>query len=387
MLLLIETSRAYGRGLVEGIARYAEEHGPWSIHFDERGLADRLPRWFKDWRGDGIIARTTHRADVARLLAAGPPVVELYPDPRSSPPGVHPDEEALARMAASHFFDRGLRHFGFFCTDDTFWVDLRRRAFEQLLWRHGHACQSFHFPPARTSTGKKPRSIDDRGVIRWLRAIPKPCGVFCATDFFAMRLARTCRDAGVAVPEEVAVLGVDDDPVFCGVCYPRLSSIDLGPTRIGYKAAALLDRMMAGKSPPSRGIRVDPLRVITRGSTDVLAIADPDVARAARLIREQACQRLRIAQVAEAVGLSRRVLEQRFQRALDRSPKAEILRLRMERAKMLLSTTDTAIATVAKASGFGSLEYFARAFRRAAGITPRAYRQEQRLPAPDNRRG
>ena len=385
MLLLVETSRAYGRGLVEGIARYAEEHGPWSILYEERGLTDPLPRWLRHWRGDGIIARTVHRADTAKLVATRLPVVELYAYNEPRLPRVRPDEAEIARLAVEHFLDRGLHGFAFFSTQRAHWIDGRRRAFEEKLRQCGHSCHNFSFTPAARPASRKPHRIDDRSVIRWLRRLPKPCGVFCASDFFAARLVRTCRACGIVVPDEIAVLGVDNDAVFCGVSLPQLSSIDLGSARIGHEAAALLDRLMAGRSPPKMAVCVAPQRVIVRESTDILAIDDPDIAQAARLIREKACGQLRVAQVAAAVGLSRRTLEQRFQRVLRHTPKEEILRVRMEQAKTLLATSTAAVAQVAKQSGFKSPKYFARAFRQRIGVTPQAYRGQYQLAANGRR--
>ena len=216
-------------------------------------------------------------------------------------------------------------------------------------------------------------------MIRWLRELPKPCGLLCATDSHAVQLARCCRACGIFVPEQLAVLGVDNDPVLCAVCFPRLSSIELGSERIGYEAAALLDRMMAGQPPPKKGICIEPQGVIARESTDILAIDDIEIAQAVRLIRQQACRHLRVTQITEVLGLSRRLFEQRFQQALHRNPKEEILRHQMERAKMLLSNTDLTITKVAKESGFTSLAYFSRAFRRQIGLTPRDYRKKHRL--------
>jgi LacI family transcriptional regulator len=304
---------------------------------------------------------------------------------------VRPDEEALARLAAEHFLERGLRNLAFFCTDQDHWVRCRAQAFARVVAERGCQCHVFDVAPGRRAAGKKPHVIDDRAVIRWLQGLPKPCGVFCATDFHAMQLTRICRAGGILVPEQIAVLGVDNDPVFCGVCFPRLSSINLGSERIGYEAAALLERMMAGRSPPKGGVCVAPVEVVTRQSTDTLAIEDADMAQAARLIRERACQRLRVADVAGALGLSRRVLEQRFRAALQRNPKEEIVRVQMERAKMLLSGTDLPVALVAKESGFTSLAYFSRAFRKQNGATPREYRKRHslgsgRAAAPQHKR-
>lgn len=375
VLLLIETSRAYGRGLVEGIARYAEAHGPWSIHFEERGLTDPLPRWFKQWRGDGILTRTHRKANLARLLASGVPVVELYAGPQSGVPCVYQDEAAVGQMALEHFRERGFRQFAFFASDGEFWIRERRQAFAEAVSNWGRTC--LHFSPSST-TDPAARLLDDRRLISWLRSLPKPCGVFCASDFYAMRLTRACRRGGLLVPEQIAVLGVDNDPVFCATCAPRLSSIDLGSERIGYEAARLLAQLMAGRPAPSGGVSVPPLRVLTRESTDLLAIEDEDVARAVRLIRQRGCGPLRVPELATAVGLSRRVLETRFRQVLQRSPKEEIVRVRMERAKLLLGTTELAVSQVARRCGFASLEYFIRLFRRHLGTTPRTYRHQVR---------
>ena len=289
VLLLIETSRAYGRGLVEGIAHYAEINGPWSIFFEERGLADPLPRWLKQWHGDGIISRTPHNADIKKLIAMRLSMVELYARPKSDIPRVFQDEEAVGRLAAEHFFNCGLRNLAFFATDHVHWIEGRRRAYKQILEQRGYPCHELSFASGGQSAGGKSRQFDDRSVIRWLRKLPMPCGVFCASDFYAMRLMRACRAGGIMVPEQIAILGVDNDPVFCGTCFPRLSSIDLGSVRIGYEAAALLDQMMAGKPAPAGGLRVEHLQLIARESTDILAIDDADMALAARMIREQAC--------------------------------------------------------------------------------------------------
>ncbi len=380
VLLLIETSRAYGRGLVEGVGRYVKEHGPWSIYYEERGLNDPLPRWLKDWRGDGIITRTASKANLTRLQATGLPIVELGADPALGLPSVFPNHDRVSRMAADHFLDRGLRHLAFYCTDGLWWMDKRREAFARALAERGLGCEVFG-RPRRGRECKRPQSLE-RETLAWLRQLPKPCGVFCASDLYASRLTHACRNGGIAVPEQVAVLGVDNDPVMCGMSFPPLSSIDPASQQIGYQAAALLDQLMAGKKPPTFAVQVDPLAAITRQSTDVLAIPDPNVAQAVRLIREHACRGLRVAQVAEAVGLSRRLFEQRFQRTLQRTAKQEILDVQIERARMLLRETDLLTAAVARKTGFASLEYFSRAFHRETGLPPREYRRKSRFAGP-----
>ena len=229
VLLLIETSHAYGRGLIDGITGYAQTHGPWSIIFEERGITDPLPRWLRRWRGDGILSRTLHRADIRKLLATGLPIVELFYDNEPSLARVFSDRAAIGRLAAEHFFNRGLRNFAVFCTQRVYWADARGRAFQQALQQQAHLCRSFSFMPAPWPAAGKSRSSNDRDVIRWLRQLPKPCGVFCASDLCASRLIRICRACDMVVPDQIAVLGVDNDPVFCETSLPRLSSIDLAP--------------------------------------------------------------------------------------------------------------------------------------------------------------
>lgn len=377
-MLLIETTRSHGRGLVAGIGQYVGMYGPWSIYFEERGLHEPLPRSLERWEGDGIISRTFRRADVDRLLALRLPVIELYADPELGLPRVFADRARIAELAVGHFLDRGLRQLGFFATERAGWVERRLDAFLVEVGKRNLACDVFE---AKTTRAGRNRAMEPR-IAQWVRALPKPCGVYCPFDGFALRLMNVCREIGVAVPEEIAVLGSDNDAVICSMTRPPLSSVSLGVERIGYEAAAILDRMMAGEKPPRGGVRVEPEGVVTRQSTDILALDEPDVARAVHIIRERACRGLKVSEVAEAVALSRRALEQRFRRALGRTPKEEITRVRLERAAELLRHAPLPIERVAAACGFESHRYFDRVFRRETGMTPRAYRLTYRLPDP-----
>jgi LacI family transcriptional regulator len=375
VMLLIDTSSVYGRELIEGIGRYAAEHGPWSIYHEDRGLFDPLPPLLKGWKGDGIMARSVRKADLKRLLATGLPVVELFADFALSPPQVCPDEEMIGKLAVDHFLDRGLRSLAFFASDWAWWIDTRRDAFTGAIRKCGLPCEYVELRAQR----KSKKRIAESELIRWLDSLPKPCGVFCACDVYASQVTNACRRSGIAVPSQIAVLGVDNDPVICSVSFPPLSSIDLHSKAVGYEAAALLDRMMAGHLPPKRTVLVEPGQVVTRESTDIMAVEDADVAQAIRLIREHACRGLHVTEVAKAVGLSCRALQQRFQRILQRSPKEEVMRVQIERAKMLLSQTDMNVELVSKRCGFAAFEYFVRAFRRETGATPRRYRKTCRI--------
>jgi LacI family transcriptional regulator len=193
-----------------------------------------------------------------------------------------------------------------------------------------------------------------------------------------VRLLDVCRELNIAVPEEVAILGLGNDPVVCDTVHPTLSSIDLNSRLIGYEAARLLDTRMAGKAIDGP-IFVAPSHVAVRQSTDLMAIQDSDVAQAVRFIRQSACKGIDVSRVAKEIGLSRSSLEQRFHRYLERTPAAEIMRVRIEHAKMLLSRTDQTVECIARKSGFASAKYFTRAFRREVGTTPSAYRRSQRI--------
>jgi LacI family transcriptional regulator len=375
VMLLIDTSSVYGRELVEGIGRYAAEHGPWSIHHEDRGLFDPLPPLLKGWQGDGIMARSVRKADLKRLLATGLPVVELFADFALSPPAVCPNENTIGKLAADHFLDRGLRNVAFFAGDWAWWSDTRREAFRRALRRSGRDHDYFELQPPRQSKER----ISESSLTRWLESLPKPCGVLAAGDVYAIQVTNACRRCGIAIPTQAAVLGVDNDPVICSVSFPPLSSIELNGRRVGYEAAALLDRMMDGHAAPKKTVLVEPGQVITRASTDIMAVDDADVAQAIRLIREHSCRGLRASEVADAVGLSLRALQQRFQRVLRRTIKEELMQVRIDRAKMLLCQTDMSVEQVAKRSGFATFGYFVRAFRREMGITPRRYRGQCRV--------
>jgi len=381
VMLLIETSRGYGRGLARGIGRYVSEHGPWSIHFEERGLHDRLPSWVRSWRGDGVIARTPRQSDINKLLATGLPLVELFADPDLGLPCVYPKLDRIGDLAAEHLAGLGLENIAFFATDRAWWIEDRRNNFVRAIEQRGYSCSCYVRRPRRGA--KSGHDTQHQNIIDWIESLPKPCGVFCASDLYAMQLLDICRSCGVAVPEEIAVLGVDNDPVLCGVSFPPLSSIEINSERVGYEAAALLDRMMAGEQPEEKAVWVEPGQIVARQSTDILAIDDPEVAQAVRFIREHACRGISVQDVADAMAISRRGLERRFPKFLSRTPKEEIMRVQIDRARMLLRETDMTIELVTKRSGFASLKHFARVFRRATGVTPRAFRQACRVPGVD----
>jgi len=293
-------------------------------------------------------------------------------------PGVHfptvtADLRAAARLAAGHLRDQGFRSFGYFAPRGLSYVEIHYHGFVEDLAKAGLSCSLF---PARR--GKGPNATWQRrqnDLRRWLKELPKPVAVVTWTSDRGREVLYACRALGLPVPEQVAVMGGDEDSLLCETCNPPLSGVALTSERIGYEAAALLDRLWHGKPRPEAPILIEPTRVVVRQSTDTLAIDDPDLAGAIAFIRVHAATPIRVSAVLRAVPVSRSWLERRFQASLGRSPAEEIRRVRVERAKQLLAETDLPVPEVAAASGFGSREYLAYAFKRATDLTPREFRR------------
>jgi LacI family transcriptional regulator len=376
----IETSRGYGRGLIRGVADYVREHGPWSIYFTPHGLRDPLPAWLRKWQGDGILARIEDRPTAKLLLATGLPLIDLscrLPELRSPIFGI--DNRPVAQMAFEHLRERGFRQYGFFGLPrgEHVHMDYRCEYFCQSVARAGFTCQVFE---VRRTRGRLPDwEGEQRQLGRWLLGLPKPIGIMCCNDDRGLQLLDACRRAGVAVPDQVAVIGVDNDQELCNLATRPLSSIDVDSQRFGRSAAAVLDRMMAtGKLHPPGEMLFPPSHVVTRLSTDTLAVEDPVLARALRFIRDHACDGIDVGQVVEAAVTSRRYLERQMQAQLGRSPNQEILRTRLRRAESLLRDTDLPLESIARQTGFRSHKYLGDVFVRETGIPPGQYRRQTR---------
>lgn len=363
--LIIETSNAYSRGLLRGIQAYAREHGSWSSFLPELGRGDRRLACLSDWQGDGIIARIENAA-VARAVASKKvPTIDVSAA-RLLPqlPWVETDDAAIARLAADHLRSQGLRHFAFHGDAAFAWARARERHFEAAI---SDAGLQYH--------GTAPR----RGLEAWLLALPKPVGLFAGYDISGRELLEACQAGGVRVPDEAAVVGVDNDDLLCELAVPSLTSIIPNTLRTGYEAAALLDRCMNGEAIPPEGHFIPPLGIAERQSSDVLAVSDPLVAHAVHFIRDHAHEGVNVAAVARAAGTSRRVLEHRYRKVLGRTPHEDIVGFRLKLAQRLLFETELPIAQIADRAGFEHAEYLTVLFKRECGVTPRGYRAAVRF--------
>lgn len=378
--LLVETSNAYARELLHGVRAWLREHGPWTLWLAEAGRGAAPPPWLKNWKGDGIIARIETPAIARAVASTRLPAVDVSAA-RILPtlPWLETDDAAIARVAAEHFRERGFRNFGY-CGDARFnWSRWRRDAFVAHLAAHGSSCAVLQdIQAARRSQSVPDWETELASLARWLRALPKPVGIFAGYDIRGLQVLEACRRLELAVPDEVAVLGVDNDELLCDLADPPLSSVIPDVRRTGYEAAALLDRMMRGAKIAPEGRLFAPLGVATRQSTDVVAVADRHISAAVRYIRSHACSGITVAEVLKQVPMSRRVLEARFQKLLGRSPHTQILAVKLDRVKQLLADTDLSLAAIAERSGFKHVEYLSVAFKRQMGLTASEFRSGQR---------
>lgn len=382
---------AYYAAHHQGIARYAHEAG-WvldNLYVQGGGLAPT------SWQGDGMITLITHPKDyeVFRIFP-NVPVVDLSkgwisnvmpPHLRRTGrhrPRVLQDNEAIPRWAAQHFLERGFPHIAYF-NFGNWWMETERLpVFRETIRAEGATFHEIAYH-RHFSRGMPQPAAGERQAMEWLmgelRRLPKPLGVFAATDNQAVLVLRTCMKAGLSVPEEVAVLGCDNVPLVCQYAPVPLSSVDPDLELQGYEAAKLLDRLMDGEPPPREPVIIPPKGVVTRQSTDILAVPHVPTARALRFIWEHYREPILTPDVAAAAGLSRRGLDHAFRQHLHRSVTSELTRRRVEHAKGLLENTNLKAYEVAEQSGFSGLVYFSRVFKQTVGVGPRAYRRRHRV--------
>lgn len=368
--LLVETSNAYARGVLAGVREYVLAHPGWSLYLAEHSRDETDFSWLEGWRGDGVLARieNTEAAEFIRRL--GLPTVDLSAW-RFVPeiPGVETDDNTIARWAVEHFAERGLRNFAY-CGDGRFaWSRNRAASFAVHVDAHGSRAHTFEMK----QSGIRMRDRDR--LAEWLRALPKPVGIFACYDIAGREVLEACKIAHLPVPDAVAVVGVDNDEIIGSLTAPPLSSIQPDTIRTGYMAAQLLDLMMSGKSVESEMHRIKPLRIVARQSSDIFAVDDPLVAEALQFIRDHSDHNLDVPAVLQHVGMSRRALDLRFDRIVGRTVHGEIVRVRMTRVAELLSVTNWTLPKIAERLNFSHYEYMSVAFKRYMGKSPGEYRQ------------
>lgn len=374
--LLVETSTSWGAGIVEGVARYSQEHGPWHFFAEPRGRYERLllP---SEWKGDGIIARVNHAKLAESIRKATVPTINVsWFDCGEGIPRVSTDEVKTGEIAAQHFIERGFTSFAY-CGpfDRPGYTDQICCGYLKELSRHHLECEVF---------APKGKSLHGWGAQRkvlgdWLSRLPKPVALLTWNDVNGRLITETCLYRGLRVPEEIAILTGEHDALSNDLSYPPLSTIDHSPELVGYEAARILHRMMRGDKPPAKPVLLRNLRIIPKRSSDVMAISDKDLADAIGYMRQNAHSGINVKDVLRKFPMGRRMFEIRCKEILGRSPAEEIRRQRIEHAKSLLVNTRLPISKVAKLSGFRDVNVFGRRFRAEVGATPTAYRKSSGL--------
>jgi len=387
--LLLETSTEYGRGLLRGILRYSRLHGPWSMYVAPRHLDQVLPT-AESWNGTGIIARIGSPQMEKQILSTGLPFVASQLGESSMPKAgerfgeIETHSKAVVQMGVKHLLERGLRSFAFCGFMNCHWSTVRETECVCLLREKGFHCFMRHIHMA--SWIQQPHWLDtwrheQPGMVSWLRWLPKPVGLMACNDVCGRQVLQACVTAELRVPDDVAVVGVDNDKLICELSDPPLSSVALDVERAGYESAQLLDGLMSGRIKKGYVVHVEPTHVVTRRSSDVIAQDDPLMVSALRFIRDHFAQSITVSDVAREVGASRRTLERHFSIAIRRSILSEIARCRIERAKELLCETEASCYRVASRIGFNSIKTFNRTFYRRESITPQGFRKMARITA------
>jgi LacI family transcriptional regulator len=360
-----QATRGYGQRLLDGIIDFAREQGNWRFHF-LGGYGATTDHTAQLLSCDGMLGlpenqlqKQVERAGLAGVIAA---------QRDDSPLGqVFPDDAAIGRMAYRYFRELGFNRLAFAGYGEPLFSARRRDAFVSMARGEG-----LGDVPVRQVV------FDVAAMGQWLRELAFPCGLFCANALVARHAAISCEQADIRVPQDVAILGCDDDVHICELTWPPLSAIDHGARQIGYRSARMLDRLMRGRTVSPRQEVVPPVRVVERQSTNTLAMEDEDVADALQFIRSSACEGIDVSDVLAHVAVPRRRLERAFRRFVNRGIGEEITRVKLRRARELLVESDLPTPDIAARSGFSSASKLSAVFRRELNLTPTAYRRSRR---------
>jgi LacI family transcriptional regulator len=377
--LLIDQSREYERKLMEGISRYIQLHGPWLLYrVSPFYISGSQPINFSNllkWKPDGVIVRENFFT--TRFLQSKIPVIyAAYFHREKNLPGIYANNRAIAEMGADYFIKKGYRHFAFCHLSGYFWSTERMDAFQNYLREKGFEPFIYHHqrPKGQIQWQSEPHKI-----AQWLKTLPKPLALMSTSDECSLQIIEAAKLAEIMIPEEIALLGVDNDESICNTTHPTLSSIDQNPEWAGYEAAKLLDRLMKGKIKKPNDIIAQPKGVVTRHSTDILAIHDKVVASAINYIKQNATSKhITVNDVAAQLNLSRRMLEIRFRKSLNYTIHDAIREFRIKRIKYLLTDSDMTISEIAFETGFPGVDSLSRYFHSYEKCSPSEYRKNLR---------
>ena len=385
--ILIERQRMYGRRLCEGVIKFARERSDWAlgiVDFSDMTHHARLSGY------DGFIARIMDDEAEASLRATGKPIVDVFFEKeREGIAAADQNARIVGQMAARHFIEHRFTRFAFCGYNGRNYSDRRRDAFVKCLRLNHFTCSVYHTPAIalkdfNDSVVLKEHfgtASDRRMMGRWIKGLEKPVAVFCSHDMRAYQMIEVCQENGIRIPEEVALLGCDDDELVCQFTYPTLSSIDQNATGIGYAAAQSLQRMFEEPHSVPPPAKVRPLHLVERDSTRIYPVDPPWLSDAMVFIRRNIAKNITAADVHTHVGRSHTLVDTAFRKTFGTSVQKTIINERLAEAKRLIAGTDMPLSRIAALSGFATVQYFCTSFTAAFGRPPSTYRRELTLPA------
>jgi LacI family transcriptional regulator len=367
VLLIFQTRFEECTAMLNGIAHFERNHQLWVGFLDDEARAENDLQWLRSKKWAGVISRHTTPTLVQACAELKLPLVDLNDTgPFPGVPKVRPDNLGLGHLGAEHFIERGYKHFGFSGFSNNGWAAERRDGFIEALRLTGRDCEVFDVDyPGDYTPFWDTQQIN--ALVDWLRRLPRPVGIMACNDLRAHQIISAAHAAGILVPEEVAVLGANNESIRCELACPPLSSVRPNAFQSGYKAAEVLATLMKKQIPASYDIRIEPIGIATRPSTDVLAIDNRSVTIALSHIRQKACAGVTVDEVVKETFTSRSQLEKKFRRYLGRSPQAEIRRVQITKIKQLLVETDYRLKKIADLTGFQHVEYMSVVFKRIVG--------------------
>lgn len=377
--LWLQTGNEFGRGIASGIAEYSRLRGPWSFF--------RMPPYYRLYSEKKIFLPGKHRLPIDGIIAyvdspeqakyikeLGLPAIVIYvTEPIKGLINVVTDGESIGRIGAEHLLERGFKNFAYCGYDDIHWSCSRGESFSKSLSEAGFSVNFYHQPKLHSA---RVWELELNVLSEWLESLPKPIGLMACNDNRAQDVTEVCKINGIRIPEQISVLGVDDDYTVCELSDPPLSSIPLNTVSAGYQAAELLGKLMAGRKVSTEQIIIYPQPVQTRRSTDIMAIDNKDVALAMNFIHRNSKRLIQVSDVAEATGVSLRVLQTEFQKVLGRKIIDEIKSTRSRHIARILIDTDMPISRIAEEFGYSSFANIARYFRKQMGMTLVQYRKK-----------
>ena len=377
--LAFNRDHSYWRRVLRGLLGFELARSEWELHGVPGLTVDHLDR-LRRWRPDGIIANITDAEMEKTLQSLDVPVVDVSNRRAAGGMvGVGVDHVGVGRLAAKHLIELGFRSFAYF--GDSAWesCEYQLQGFRDEIERSDYQDAVHVAPPLPSLDMSQAWTSADDVLAEWLTSVPRPFGLLLGDDEWGLWITQVAHRAGLRVPEDVAIIGVNDDTLHCELATPALSSIKVPLSGIGHEAGVLLDKLMSGADVDDGRMTLPPLGIAARQSTSVLAVDDPDLAAAVRFVESASHRPISVDDILDIVPVSRRQLERKFREHLGRSPLQEIRRAHLNKAKSLLAGTDATLQEVADRSGFGNMYHLCRVFKRETGETPITYRRKQRF--------